>query len=209
MPFVVGLTGGIGSGKSAVGRLFTERGATLVDADAESHALTAAGGGAIAAIRREFGDSYIAASGALDRARTRALVFAEPAARRRLESILHPLIQAACDVQVREAAGPYVILMIPLLVESGHPRRRAHRIAVVDCSEEHQIRRVMARDGLSREAVMRTIAAQATRDARRAAADDIIDNDGPPAALAPQVEALHDVYLRAARSGSWPWPPAP
>ena len=208
MPFVVGLTGGIGSGKSAAARLFQDRGATLVDADAESHALTAPGGAAIDAIRGAFGDRYITAAGALDRARMRDRVFEDPAARALLETILHPRIQAVCDGKVLGAAGPYVILMIPLLVESGHPRERVHRVALVDCSEEVQIERVMARDGLAREAVLKIVAAQATREARRAAADDIIDNDGPLQALAPQVATLHDDYLRLARGADWSWPPS-
>jgi len=208
MPFVVGLTGGIGSGKSAVAGLFAREGVTVVDADAESHALTAPGGAAIEPIRATFGAEYITAAGALDRARMRERVFAEPAARARLEGILHPRIQTECTQKVLAAAGPYAILMIPLLIESGEPRRRVHRIAVVDCSEETQVRRVMSRDGLPRDAVLRIIAAQAARAARRAAADDIIDNDGPPEALRPQVAALHSAYLRAAASADWPWPAA-
>jgi dephospho-CoA kinase len=206
--FVVGLTGGIGSGKSAAARLFEQHGATLVDADVESRVLTAAGGPAIDSIRAAFGDRYITPAGALDRARMRGRVFEDPAARLRLEAILHPQIQAACDRKIAAAAGPYVTLVIPLLVESGRARERVHRVAVVDCAEETQVQRIVARDGLSREAALKIIAAQASRAARLAIADDIIDNDGPLEALAPRVATLHDAYLRMARATQWPWPPA-
>jgi dephospho-CoA kinase len=208
MPFVVGLTGGIGSGKSAAAQLFAQKGASVVDADAESRALTAPGGGAIEAIRAAFGERYITAAGALDRVRMRERIFEDPAARALLEGILHPRIQDECSREVHAATGPYAILMIPLLIETGDPRHRVHRVAVVDCSEETQVRRVMDRDGLARDAVLRIITAQASRAARLAAADDIIDNDGPLAALLPQVSALHEVYVRAAISTVWPWPPS-
>lgn len=208
MPFVVGLTGGIGSGKSAAARLFEQLGATVIDADAESRALTAAGGAAIEAIRAAFGERYITPAGALDRARMRGRVFEDPAARLQLEAILHPQIQAQCDRKVLGAAGPYVMLVIPLLIESGNARVRVHRIAVVDCAEETQLQRVVARDGLSREAALKIVAAQAPRAARLKLADDIIDNDGPLEALAQRVATLHDAYLLVARGAQWPWPPA-
>jgi dephospho-CoA kinase len=208
MSFVVGLTGGIGSGKSAAAQLFVQKGASVVDADAESRALTAPGGGAIEAIRTAFGARYITPAGALDRVRMRERIFEEPAARALLEGILHPRIQSECSRKVHSAAGPYAVLMVPLLIETGDPRRRVHRVAVVDCSEETQVHRVMDRDGVTREAVLRIIAAQASRAARLAAADDVIDNDGPLAALLPQVSALHEVYLQAAISTVWTWPPS-
>jgi dephospho-CoA kinase len=197
MPYVVGLTGGIGSGKSAVAHLFAQRGITVVDTDAIAHALTAPGGAAMPALRAEFGDTVANADGALDRAAMRAMVFADPAARKRLEAILHPLIRAESERQLlqRPAESAYAILMVPLLVESGDYRKRVNRIAVVDCAENTQIERVMSRNGLARSEIERILAAQATRAERLAAADDVIDNDGALAALPPQIERLHGRYL--------------
>jgi dephospho-CoA kinase len=206
MPLVIGLTGGIGSGKSRAGALFEALGATVIDADLESHRLTAPGGGAMAAIEATFGPEFVTPQGALDRARMRSLVYADPTARTRLESILHPMIRAACDRQVQAASGPYVILMIPLLVEAGEPHARAHRVLVIDCDESTQIARVIGRDHLSAETAQRIIAAQASRSQRLAAADDVIDNEGTEDALAHQVETLHRRYASLARS-AWPWPP--
>ena len=197
MPYVVGVTGGIGSGKSAVAHLFAQRGITVVDTDAIAHALTAPGGAAMPALRAEFGDTVANADGALDRAAMRAMVFADPAARKRLEAILHPLIRAESERQLlqRPAESAYAILMVPLLVESGDYRKRVNRIAVVDCAENTQIERVMSRNGLARSEIERILAAQATRAERLAAADDVIDNDGALAALPPQIERLHGRYL--------------
>jgi len=195
MSFVVGLTGGIGSGKSAVGGLFAAHGITVIDTDAIAHELTGAGGAAMPPIRAAFGDSVVGTDGALDRAAMRALVFADPPARKRLESILHPMIRAECERRLAGADSPYAILMVPLLVESGSYRERVNRVAVVDCREETQIARVMKRSGLARAEVERILAAQATREQRLAAASDVIDNDGELAALAPQVERLHAAYL--------------
>ncbi len=197
MSCVIGLTGGIGSGKSAAAALFAERGITVVDTDAIAHALTAPGGAAMPAIRAEFGDAVAGADGALDRAAMRAIVFADPGARKRLESILHPMIRAESErlLAADGARAPYAILMVPLLVESGDYRKRVDRVAVVDCAEATQIARVMNRNGLARAEVERILAAQATRAERLAAADDVIDNDGELAALAPQIERLHVRYL--------------
>jgi dephospho-CoA kinase len=199
----VGLTGGIGSGKSTVGAQFERLGAAVIDTDAIAHRLTAPGGAAIAAIRAAFGASFIGADGAMDRARMREHVFRLPEERARLEAILHPLIRAATE-QARHAAtgSPYVILVIPLLVEAARrdPRWRARfdRVAVVDCSTATQVRRVMARNGIDAQAVQRILDAQAGRAERLAAADDVIDNDGDAQALAPQVGRLHQMYLRLA-----------
>jgi dephospho-CoA kinase len=200
-PFAVCLTGGIGSGKSSVGRAFESLGVAVLDADALAHELTAPGGAAIDAIRAAFGPEAIDARGALDRDRMRRLVFADPVARERLERILHPMIRAETERRAGTATSRYVILMIPLLVESGDPRRRCDRVLVVDCPEAEQIRRVIARSGLTRAEVEAIMASQATRAARLAAADDVIDNSGPPAAIEPQVARLHERYLAlAARS---------
>lgn len=201
-PLVVGLTGGIGSGKSAAAAMFAEFGAAVIDADAIAHELTAPAGQAIAAIRQGFGDELIGADGALDRNAMRRLVFADTTAKARLEAILHPLIRA--ESERRCAAGlaagaPYAVLVVPLLVESKTYRSRVGRIAVVDCSEETQILRVMARSGLTRAETKRIMASQATRAERLAVADNVIANDGDMAALHAQVEVLHRLYLE--RSG--------
>jgi dephospho-CoA kinase len=195
--YVVGLTGGIGSGKSAVARLFSETGVAVIDADAIAHALTGLGGAAMPAIRAEFGAAVAPVNGALDRAAMRAMVFTDPSARKRLEAILHPMIRDATDRQLRISAAdsPYVVLMVPLLIESGSYRERVNRIAVVDCTEATQIARVMRRDGLAGNEVEGILAAQATRAKRLAAADDVVDNDGDLAALRPQIERLHRQYL--------------
>jgi dephospho-CoA kinase len=208
MPFVVGLTGGIGSGKSAVAELFAQRGITVVDTDAIAHTLTAPGGGAMAAIRAEFGDAAAGADGALDRAAMRAMVFADEStktpARKRLEAILHPLIRTESERQIahKPAGSAYAILMVPLLIESGDYRKRVNRIAVVDCAESTQIERVVGRSGLARSEIERILAAQATRAERLAAADDVIDNDGALAGLAPQIERLHHRYMELSRGVS-------
>lgn len=198
-PFAVGLTGGIGSGKTAVADLFAKRGVTIVDSDAIAHELTRPGAEAIAAIRAGFGAGLIGADGALDRAAMRRLAFADPGARRRLEAILHPLIRRESDLRAGDAAGPYVILSVPLLVESGADRSRYARVLVVDCTQDQQIARVTRRSGLSKEEVLGILAAQASREQRLACADDVIDNTGPPQALDPQVARLHEQYLTLAR----------
>ncbi len=197
-PYIVGLTGGIGSGKSAATARFAALGASVVDTDLIAHALTAPGGAAIDAIRRAFGADMIAADGSLDRAAMRALAFAHPNARRELEAILHPMIRDESARQCRQASGPYVILAVPLLVESGTYRERCDRICVVDCPEAVQVARVRARNGLAEEQIRAIMAAQASRAQRLAAADDVIDNGGSLAELEAQVERLHASYLAAA-----------
>ncbi len=194
--YVVGLTGGIGSGKSTVAELFVRNGAALVDTDAIAHELTAACGAAIPALLAKFGPGVIDGSGALDRAAMRQSVFADPAARAQLEAILHPLIRQLAAERCQAAAAPYVILAVPLLVESGEYRQRCQRIAVVDCPESRQIERVMARNGLSVDQVRAIMAAQATRQQRLAVADDVVVNDGDLASLGEQVDALHRKYLQ-------------
>jgi dephospho-CoA kinase len=198
MSFVVGLTGGIGSGKSAVGRLFEQLGIAVIDTDAIAHQLTTPGGAAMPAIRAIFGDAVATADGALDRAAMRAIVFADPPARKRLEGILHPMIREESERRLAGADSPYAILMVPLLVESGSYRERVDRIAVVDCDVETQIARVMQRNGLARAEVERILAAQATREQRLEAAADVIDNDRSLADLEPQIERLHASYLALA-----------
>lgn len=201
MPYIVGLTGGIGSGKSAAAQVFEELGATIVDTDAIAHALTAPGGAAIAPIRAAFGTDYLTSEGALSRSRMRELVFADSSKKRLLESILHPLIRARSNELVQAARSPYVILMVPLLIESGDYRGRCQRILVVDCPEDLQVERVVARSGIAAAQVRAIMATQVTRAARLAAADDVIDNSRDPAQLRREVEALHRRYLQLAAAG--------
>lgn len=175
----IGLTGGIGSGKSTVAGFLREAGATIVDTDAISRGLTSAGGAAMAAIAQEFGAGFVTADGALDRERMRALAFSDTAAKRRLESVLHPLITKEALAQAEAALqAPLVVFDVPLLVESGRWRARVARVLVVDCSVQTQIARVLQRPGWTRERIDGALAAQATRDARRAAADAVLLNDG-------------------------------
>lgn len=198
MTFIVGLTGGIGSGKSAAATLFEEFGAAVVDTDAIAHELTAPGGTAIAPIRAAFGDEVVAPNGALDRAAMRRKVFTDAQAKGRLEAILHPMIRAEADRRSAAARAPYVVLVVPLLVESGGYRSRVQRVTVVDCPEAVQVARVMSRSGLSAGEARAIMAAQVGREARLAVADDVIDNGGELAALRPQIEALHRRYLEMA-----------
>ncbi|MFA7279515.1 MAG: dephospho-CoA kinase [Sterolibacterium sp.] len=196
--FIVGLTGGIGSGKSAAADMFAELGAAVVDADQIAHELTAPDGVAMAKIRSAFGASVIAADGALDRLAMRRLVFSDADAKSRLEGILHPLIRA--ETQRRCQAGltsgaPYVVLVVPLLVESGTYRSRVARILVVDCAEETQVQRVMARNRMNSEEVGRIMATQATRAQRMKAADDSVNNDTNLDSLRSQIEVLHRKYV--------------
>lgn len=195
---VIGLTGGIGSGKSYAAELFNARGAAIVDTDVIARNLTAPGGAAMAAIRATFGEGVIDVQGALDRAAMRELAFADAAQRKRLEAILHPLIRAESAAQVAAADAPYTLLAVPLLVESGTYRDRVDRVLVVDCSEQTQVDRVVARSGLTPQAVRAIMAAQATRAERLAVADDVIDNDGDVDALRRQVAALDAAYRRLA-----------
>jgi len=203
--FTVGLTGGIGCGKTTVADLFAARGAAVIDTDQIAHALTAPQGAAMPALIEEFGADYATPDGAMDRAKMRALVFADPGARARLEAILHPKIREATAAAALIATGSYVMFVVPLLIESGTWRERVARVLAIDCPEEVQVARVMARNGLPESQVRAIMAAQVTRAQRQAAADDIILNDAGVDALLPQVERLHAFYLdEAARLASQP-----
>jgi dephospho-CoA kinase len=201
-PYTVGLTGGIGSGKSVVAGLFSKRGVAVIDTDEIAHELTRPGGEAIEAIRATFGASLIGAEGALDRDRMRKLVFGDAAARKKLEGILHPLIREESARRRVRAQSPYAILVVPLLVESGVDRSRYARVLVVDCTEAQQVERAGRRSGLSEKEVRAILAAQATREQRLARADDVIDNSGTPEALERQVSLLNKKYLTLAAQSS-------
>jgi dephospho-CoA kinase len=197
---VVGLTGGIGSGKSTVAEEFARLGAAIVDSDAIAHELTQKGGAAIPGVEEIFGKTFIR-EGAMDRQRMRDHVFAHPEAKRQLEGLLHPMIREESARRIaaafQENAGAYVVHVVPLLVESGDYRQRVDRVLVVDCPEEQQVARVRER-GLSEREARAILAAQAPRAARLAAADDVIDNGGTRDALLKQVAALHQKYLQFA-----------
>jgi dephospho-CoA kinase len=203
--FAVGLTGGIGCGKTTVADLFAARGASVIDTDQIAHALTAPQGAAMPAIVDEFGPDFATPDGALDRARMRALVFEHADARARLEAILHPRIREATGAAALLATGPYLIFVVPLLIESGTWRERVERVLAIDCPEEMQVARVMARNSMAEAQVRAIMAAQVPRARRLLEADDVIRNDDGLEALTPQVERLHAFYLdEAARLAAQP-----
>ncbi len=190
----IGLTGGIGSGKSTVAAMFVERGATLVDTDAIARQITLPGGTAIAALTQAFGAEMLSADGGLDRSAMRTLAFNDPTAKRRLEAILHPLIGAEADSQAGRATGA-VLFDVPLLAESARWRDRVARVLVIDCSEATQLARVVQRPGWTEASAAAVIAQQASRVVRRACADAVIHNDGlTREALAAEVAALCDCW---------------
>lgn len=197
MTLKVGLTGGIGSGKSTVAEMLRARGVPIVDLDAIAHALCAPGEPGHRAIVQAFGPEVLAPDGRLDRARLRRRVFSDPEARAKLEAALHPSIRAEAERQLAGVTGPYVVLVIPLLAEKPEWRDLLDRVVVVDCPEAVRIARVMRRNGMSMEEVRAILAAQASRAARLALADAVIDNSGSREDLERQVEAL-DRRLRGA-----------
>lgn len=205
---IVVLTGGIGCGKTQVAQIFADRGITVVDADEIAHAMTAAHGAAIPALRQAFGDTIIASDGSLDRAKVRAMVFTDPAQRLRLEAILHPMIAAQAKALLQQAVGPYALYVVPLWFEKAQTRQRAAesstadrlnpiQVIAVDCKEETQIARVMQRSHLTREAVEAIMATQVSRTERREKADLVIDNEGSLETLAQQVEEIHQALIRS------------
>ncbi|HET7670291.1 MAG TPA: dephospho-CoA kinase [Burkholderiales bacterium] len=193
---VVGLTGGIGSGKSAAAEEFRRLGATVVDTDAIAHELTQPGGAAVAHVRALFGEAFVLPTGAMDRKAMRERVFADPAAKQALEALLHPMIREEAERRIASAQGPYVVYVVPLLIESGDPRRRVDRVLVVDAPEPLQVERVRARSGLAESEVRAIMDHQASRAARLAAADDVVDNRGTLDELRGQVAALHLRYVK-------------
>lgn len=200
--FSIGLTGGIGSGKTFVSDILAELGASIVDADVISRGLTIPGGAGIEPIRQAFGESFIDGNGALDRTKMRERVFGNPVERLRLEGILHPLIRDICFQQALEADGSYVVFVNPLLIELPVWKGMGTRILVVDCPEALQVQRVMRRSSLSAEQAKAIIAAQATRQQRLARADDVIVNDRNAEEIRREVEHLHRTYLVMAKDAN-------
>ncbi len=192
-PLRIGLTGGIGSGKSTVARLFVELGVSVIDADELAHRLMSPGGAAVSAILRQFG-ADLSADGGIDRRRLGRMVFEQPQQRQRLEALLHPMIRTEMERAARDAQTPYCVLVIPLLVEAGQ-RDLVDRVLVVDADEETQIARVRGRDRRNDAEIQAILAAQASRTQRLAAADDVVNNRGDLTELRRQVEALHQRYL--------------
>jgi dephospho-CoA kinase len=193
----IGLTGGIASGKSTVAQRFTDLGVPVIDADVAARAVVASGTPGLARVIERFGPGVLAQNGELDRRALRDLIFSNPGARRDLETILHPLIRADMKRSADQAVGPYVVMAIPLLIEGG-PSDRVDRILVIDVDEAVQLRRVMERDGSTAEQARAILASQASRSARLAAADDVLQNSGTVTDLRQAVDRLHERYLRLA-----------
>ncbi len=202
---IVGLTGGIGSGKSTVADRFAARGVPCIDADQLTRELVEPGTPLLAEIVTNFGDDMLDHEGRLDRRRMRERVFADPAERERLESLLHPAVYAAMRSRIASLVAPYCLLVIPLLVETGGIHK-VHRVLVVDVDVDDQRHRTSARDGVDSDQVEAILASQASRSERLAAADDVIDNRGAPADLEAQVQSLHRRYLELAAERDWPLP---
>jgi dephospho-CoA kinase len=195
----IGVTGGLGSGKTAVSQAFARLGVPVIDTDEISRALTAADGAALPMLRKAFGDSIFNADGTLNRNALRALILNDRAAKSRLESILHPMILHEVAIQLARLNAPYVMIVVPLLVESGNYLDMLDRVLVVDCSEETQIQRALARGGWDESEIRAMMATQASRQARLKLADDVIHNDGGMDALTAQVAALNEKYHALAR----------
>ncbi|MDH5786150.1 MAG: dephospho-CoA kinase [Chromatiales bacterium] len=193
----IGLTGGIGCGKSRVCNLFVKLGIPIIDSDQIARELVEPGSNGLYMVTQEFGDAILHNDGTLDRAKLRELVFADKERRQKLEAILHPLIRQEMQRLIDNLNAAYVILAIPLLLEKGW-QSEIDRVVVVDCSESQQMERAQHRDGSSAETIRHIINSQIRRSERLAAADDIIDNSGPVDALLPQVERLHQRYLKLA-----------
>ncbi len=197
-PYLIGLTGGIGSGKSAVAAAFAARGADVLDADEIAHAISRRGEAGHRAVVESLGAEFVGSDGELDRAALRRRAFDDPIFRRDLEQLLHPLIAARLEDAITNLHGPYGLLVVPLLLERGGTRKHVARVLVVDCPEQEQVRRVQLRSGLSADEVRRIMATQLARSERLAQADDIIDNAGPREALLPQIDRLDRHYRELA-----------
>jgi dephospho-CoA kinase len=200
----IGLTGGIASGKSIVTQRFAELKVPVIDADIAARRVVEPGEPGLEQVVRRFGLGVLDASGKLDRRALRELIFSDPASRQALDAILHPLIRAAMEQQAADAKGPYLVMAIPLLIESGRARERVDRVLVVDVAEARQLERVQARDGSSAEQARAILASQASRETRLAAADDVLENDGSVADLRQAVDDLHEKYLHLAETAAHP-----
>ena len=199
MSYRVGLTGGIGCGKSTVATLFAELGVPVIDTDAISHQLTQAGGAPLQTIQNTFGDEFIDATGALDRTKMRQLVFSDSAAKQTLEKILHPLIFEQVKRQAESSPAPYVLIVVPLLFETSNFREWMHRTLAVDCAETTQLARVSPRHGMNDETVRAIIAQQLPRQQRLLMADDTVINEGTLGELRTQVSTLNQRYFNLAK----------
>lgn len=207
-PYCVGLTGGVGSGKTTAANIFAELGVAVVDTDVIAHELTTSRGAAMPTIRDAFGAEFVSPDGALNRQAMRERVFSDPAARQKLESILHPLIREESAQRLCLAQVPYVLLVVPLLAEHlADYRCLVDRVAVVDCDEEQQLQRILSRQALNAEQAAEIMATQCSRMARLSIADDVIDNRGDLGTLSSCVALLHEQYLLAARGNNHKLPP--
>jgi len=196
----IGLTGGIASGKSTVTQRFADLGVPVIDADVASRHVVERGNPGLEQVVRRFGPGVLDASRNLDRPALRALIFSDPASRQALDAILHPLIRADMEQQAVIVKGPYLVMAIPLLIEGGRARDRVDRVLVVDVDEALQLKRVQARDGSSETQARAILASQASREARLAAADDVLRNSGSVADLRQSVDRLHEQYLQLAQT---------
>lgn len=206
-PLTIGLTGGIASGKTAVSNRLQQLGASVIDTDVVAREVVAPGSPGLAAIAEHFGDAFVDATGQLDRARLRDIVFRDPDQREALEAITHPLIRERCLQLAADADGPYLVFVVPLLVGSTFVEL-LDRVLVVDCPRELQLERLMARDGETADGAHRILAAQSDRRSRLAIADDVIVNDADLAALSQKTDRLHAFYRQLARSRAGPQPGA-
>jgi len=195
MSLIIGLTGGIGSGKTSATRFFAAEGIAIIDADTIAHELTGAQGDAIPNIKKYFGVDFITKNGKLDRKKMKNRIFSDINSRKKLEEILHPLIQAEIMHRIETASSPYIIVVAPLLLETGDYCETVTRILVVDCNEEYQISRTVSRDGLSKEEVRTIMATQKPRQERLNQADDVIVNDTDISSLQEKVKLQHNIYL--------------
>lgn len=204
MPYCVGMTGGIGCGKSTVAKLFAEIGAAVIDTDAISHALTQPGAAGFSEIVRLFGPGFVTPQSTLDRAKLRALIFSDAAAKAKLEAILHPLILAQARTELQACKAPYALIVVPLLFETGHYLPLLQRTLVVDCDETSQVQRTMARSDLSESEVRAILVHQSSREDRLRQADDIIRNEDGLEPLLSAVSKLHELYRTLAATHAKP-----
>ena len=202
MSLIVGLTGGIGSGKTSAAKFFAAEGVAIIDADTIAHELTGAQGAAIPNIKKYFGSNFITEDGKLDRKKMRSRIFSDINSRKKLEGILHPLIQTEVMHHIETTASPYIIIVVPLLLETADYCETVTRILVVDCNEEHQISRAISRGGLNKEEVRAIMATQKSRQERLNQADDVIVNDTDISSLQEKVKLQHNIYLSLLQKNS-------